>query len=426
MTSTISRLSQGPRSIDEIVTEAQNFDHQTEYPLRIALRTAQSMHNQVSPPIPLLIIHSSLTTVHLLTPKAANYERDGNAEAAFLFYYRHADFYFSHIANHHAAKQPEHKMAVARVRHHVNANISKLETLKPLLKTRYERYHQLVQNRHAAKTVQSVESHILNPTQHNHLALRLANLELDRRASAPLHESQLSDDLSRNIRAVGRQLDATQSDRPVDRPAQLSSYNYPAVPSKHYVSSPTDPSFKSALPYTSFPPAYKLPPSLPSKEPMTSSTVTNIPPLPLKEHLSSASYTFEPTAFTEGGLPLRTIFLPAELRAQFLSVAHSNTRQNLETCGILCGSLISNAFFISRLIIPDQTSTSDTCEVTEQGDVNLFDYVDGRNMTVCGWIHTHPSQTCFLSSRDLHTSVGYQVMLPESVAIVCAPSKSPE
>ena len=45
---------------------------------------------------------------------------------------------------------------------------------------------------------------------------------------------------------------------------------------------------------------------------------------------------------------------------------------------------------------------------------------------VCGWIHTHPSQTCFLSSRDLHTSVGYQVMLPESIAIVCAPSKSPD
>ena len=43
-----------------------------------------------------------------------------------------------------------------------------------------------------------------------------------------------------------------------------------------------------------------------------------------------------------------------------------------------------------------------------------------------GWIHTHPTQTCFMSSRDLHTHSGYQVMLPESIAIVCAPSKEPE
>jgi STAM-binding protein len=58
--------------------------------------------------------------------------------------------------------------------------------------------------------------------------------------------------------------------------------------------------------------------------------------------------------------------------------------------------------------------------------MELFEYVDTEGLMVCGWIHTHPTQTCFLSSRDLHTSVGYQVMLPESVAIVCAPSKVPE
>ena len=36
-------------------------------------------------------------------------------------------------------------------------------------------------------------------------------------------------------------------------------------------------------------------------------------------------------------------------------------------------------------------------------------------------IHTHPSQTAFLSSVDLHTHMPYQLMLPEAVAIVCAP-----
>jgi STAM-binding protein len=96
---------------------------------------------------------------------------------------------------------------------------------------------------------------------------------------------------------------------------------------------------------------------------------------------------------------------------------------NLETCGILCGTLISNALFISRLVIPEQESTSDTCETTNEGA--LFDYCDSEDLMVLGWIHTHPTQTCFMSSRDLHTHCGYQVMMPESIAIVCAPSTEP-
>lgn len=38
-----------------------------------------------------------------------------------------------------------------------------------------------------------------------------------------------------------------------------------------------------------------------------------------------------------------------------------------------------------------------------------------------GWIHTHPRQECFLSSVDLHTHCGFQSLLPEAIAIVCAP-----
>lgn len=40
----------GPKSVEEIVKDAQNFDHMANYPLRIALRTAQNMLNQVSRP----------------------------------------------------------------------------------------------------------------------------------------------------------------------------------------------------------------------------------------------------------------------------------------------------------------------------------------------------------------------------------------
>lgn len=165
-----------------------------------------------------------------------------------------------------------------------------------------------------------------------------------------------------------------------------------------------------------------VPPPLPEKEalPRYSS-----PPLGIKsssrEDTKTNAYVFQPSAYLENGTPLRSIFLPQGLRLKFLSVAQANTRANLETCGILCGTLVSNALFISKLVIPEQESTSDTCETVNESD--LFDYVDGEDLMVLGWIHTHPTQTCFMSSRDLHTHGGYQVMMPESIAIVCAPSK---
>lgn len=43
--------TQAPKSVEEIVTEAQDFDHKSDYPLRIALRTAQNILNQVPRPI---------------------------------------------------------------------------------------------------------------------------------------------------------------------------------------------------------------------------------------------------------------------------------------------------------------------------------------------------------------------------------------
>ena len=180
----------------------------------------------------------------------------------------------------------------------------------------------------------------------------------------------------------------------------------PALPPKDYEPQPQD-----ALPLR------------PGKEPLQAPTTeSNLDLMPtLQQNLKPSTFTFKPSAYLENGTPLRTIFLPPDLRHRFLSIALPNTLANLETCGILCGTLVSNALFISKLVIPDQESTSDTCETINESE--LFDYVDGEDLMVLGWIHTHPTQTCFMSSRDLHTHGGYQVMMPESIAIVCAPSK---
>lgn len=235
--------------------------------------------------------------------------------------------------------------------------------------------------------------------------------------------------------------------RPTSQPA--SPYHYPAVP--HKTAQDTLPDSRSAparppkeqIYRPSGPPS--APPPLPPKPssspydpryesrppPVPGKVSDGAPPLPSKVHDARPptpsgeldEFTFKPSAFLENGDPLRPVFLPSQLRHQFLSLASSNTRLNLETCGMLCGILKSNALFITRLIIPEQTSTSDTCETLNEEE--LFDYCDKEELMVLGWIHTHPTQTCFMSSRDLHTHAGYQVMMPESIAIVCAPTKQP-
>lgn len=123
------------------------------------------------------------------------------------------------------------------------------------------------------------------------------------------------------------------------------------------------------------------------------------------------------TSLIEG--ELRTVVVPSILMGKFLSLAQSNTKNNVETCGILAGKLAANKFSISNVIVPKQNGTSDSC--TTMNEEELFDYQDQFNLITLGWIHTHPTQTAFLSSVDLHTHCSYQIMMPEAIAIVCAP-----
>lgn len=248
------------------------------------------------------------------------------------------------------------------------------------------------------------------------------------------------DTLSRQMQNVRMQINGSVSGRSRDsrRPSfetQKSEYRYPTIPLAHgqqaHIIPPSErPASRGAESGPQLPPKHIEPqqqvaplPSRPAKEKLTpedppSRAGTTTPP---QRDKKPPTFTFKPSAYLENGTPLRTIFLPPDLRHRFLSIAQPNTRANRETCGILCGTLISNALFISKLVIPDQNSTSDTCEMVNESD--LFDYVDGEDLMVLGWIHTHPTQTCFMSSTDLHTHAGYQVMMQESIAIVCAPSK---
>jgi STAM-binding protein len=213
---------------------------------------------------------------------------------------------------------------------------------------------------------------------------------------------------------------------PVKPMSKGSEYRYPSI----MKSQPLDLNDKPDVPPRNMSPSLPTLPPKPSKERYEDSIE---PPRRPDKHIltpdtnspvkASPTFTFRPSAYLENGEPLRTVFLPPTLRNEFLRVAEPNTRRNLETCGMLCGTLISNALFIQRVVIPDQKSTSDTCETVDE--MAFFDYCQKEDLLCLGWIHTHPTQTCFMSSVDLHTHCAYQMMMKESIAIVCAPSKDP-
>ncbi|XP_047409633.1 AMSH-like protease isoform X1 [Sciurus carolinensis] len=116
---------------------------------------------------------------------------------------------------------------------------------------------------------------------------------------------------------------------------------------------------------------------------------------------------------------LRCVVLSKDLCHKFLLLAESNTIRGIETCGILCGKLTHNEFTITHVIVPKQSAGPDYCDVENVEE--LFNVQDQHDLLTLGWIHTHPTQTAFLSSVDLHTHCSYQLMLPEAIAIVCSP-----
>jgi STAM-binding protein len=346
-------------------------------------------------------------------------------------------------------------MSLAEAQGEVKKNLERLDVLRPKINDNYEEYVKHKREAEATRAVVQAErrgpygyqlqdalipysGQHLEASQNSELAIRIAQKEISRRAATRLVRDD-DEDLTQRIQQVAAQAErqrlAAGVGQPVasrkEHPSQaIGSFKYPAIPVNHETFTP-----ESSI--TSFQPKEVqrpdkldsiMAPLLPPKP--SPRDIDSPPPRPEKVSRTSSAdvstqpqaYTFAPAAYLENGTPLRTLFLPPTLRTTFLRVAHKNTMANLETCAFLAGTLISNALFVSKLIVPAQTSTSDTCEMTNESQ--LFDYVDSEaDLMILGWIHTHPTQTCFMSSRDLHTHAGYQMMLAESVAVVCAPSK---
>jgi STAM-binding protein len=424
-----------PQNVDQITKAAQDYEFDAALPMKYWLRSASAMLKQV------IQRSQCLETCLLHIAQADSYTRDRDDEYTYLLLFRHAHLILANLEQHPSRNDPANKPSLLEAQRQVKINLKRLETIKPRIDQRYQYYLKKAQEQEARRKArgtaseQEPQSQYLEPTtqqlrahEHKDLAARMAQKEFSRRTTsrqAPSYSSRRDqEDLSSNLQAIRARVDATGSPlREAERPQpqinrSSSDYRYPTVPASRPPESSPVPvhDFQQLTPPPTLPPKVEeYRESAPARPAKVGDEVPGRSLTPKNDHV------FAPSAFLENGSPLRPLFLPTTLRTTFLRLAYKNTLANLETCGFLAGTLMRNAFFVSKLIIPAQTSTSDTCEMTNESQ--LFDYVDSEDLMILGWIHTHPTQTCFMSSRDLHTHAGYQMMLAESIAIVCAPSK---
>ncbi|KAH8668934.1 Mov34/MPN/PAD-1 family protein [Xylariales sp. PMI_506] len=253
-----------------------------------------------------------------------------------------------------------------------------------------------------------------------------------------------------NIRDFVQKINLAEREREVlaSQPVATGTYQYPSISKSEPVNYDMTSARRPSRPHPELLPQPLRPPKTPFEErqvdlapprpPAKDSIYTQtqepsqdrLPELPPKISEAPPSspakqrrLTFRPAAYLENGEAIRSVFFPSGMREEFVRLASENTKKGLEMCGVLCGTAVNNALFIRCLVIPEQTCTPDTCET--ENESALFDYCDREELLQLGWIHTHPTQSCFMSSRDLHTQAGYQIMLPESIAIVCAPRFEP-
>lgn len=116
------------------------------------------------------------------------------------------------------------------------------------------------------------------------------------------------------------------------------------------------------------------------------------------------------------------ITIPFDLASTFSEIAKSNTAKGIETCGVLLGFNQGSSMLVTTVVVPSQTGTRDTCETLPGAEEKILSHALSNDLVCLGWIHTHPTQSCFLSSVDMHTTLAYQHMLPNAVAIVVAPT----
>lgn len=317
------------------------------------------------------------------------YQKDGRLGEAYTLYLKFITLFVEKIRDHPEwASLPNHDKKI--VSNKLKEAIPKAEKLKELLRQQFELEYQ-----------QRVAIALEQEKQRRKAA--------EEEARRQEQERQRQLELKQHGKAEIRNSDFSNSDVVTGPTFSLDSIVYP---DSDYSNRSNQPMLQPSAPYTDVP-------LQPSTTPSYDNNLRNDG----SRLLPSVDRSTKPASLisltTQSHLGLRNVVVPSQLVERFLVLAHGSTIQNIETCGILVGHLDQNQLVISHLILPKQTATPDSC--TTENEEEVFMYQDKHNLITLGWIHTHPSQTAFLSSVDLHTHCSYQLMMPEAIAIVCAP-----
>ena len=139
-------------------------------------------------------------------------------------------------------------------------------------------------------------------------------------------------------------------------------------------------------------------------------------------HVSEAKDNKPKYLNSQENVDLPVVVVPIMAIGKFLSSAQVNTECNIETCGLLVGKNILGQFHVTHVLVPKQHGTPDSC--TTFGEEDIVNFHEQESTLTLGWIHTHPKQTSFLSSLDLHTQCGFEMQFASAVAIVCSIEKN--
>ncbi|KAI8972275.1 hypothetical protein BDB01DRAFT_474916 [Pilobolus umbonatus] len=369
-----------PRSTTEL-NEQANLNIDPNIPIRLYIRSAA-----------------------LILRQAKVYELEHDLEKAYILYMKYSNLSLNELPKHPSYKHPDNKQNLRALNVNCMDVLDSLEQLKPVIDKRYDDYiaeqHDMKESEAASLLSEQMNQWNSNK-QYSEEETQVGDFNLQEELKGLI----LTDDMgSRSAPSIHHE-ETQYPDIRLNN--QSDGFRYQPRHIYHPVNVPPYPT---------------LPPKIPIDRPLPISPKDKPPLLPPKIKLEEE----EPPcnhALTERGEPLRTLVLPRRLQNNFLKIADHNTQKKIETCGILAGTLKNNILRITTLIIPKQIGTTDTC--TTENEEELFDVQDKHDLLTFGWIHTHPTQSCFLSSVDLHTHCSYQLMLPEAIAIVCAPSQTP-
>ncbi|KAG0202234.1 hypothetical protein BGX33_009813 [Mortierella sp. NVP41] len=321
-----------------------------------------------------------------LFKQAKIYQQEGDLQTSYILYMRFCNLVINELHKHVEYGQTGYKAAITSLNKSAMTAMEEIGKLKPVLEKKCQEYQQYITQREEMQLAQAqAQAQVINAHHQQYEAHR--RHESDRAAQErqdvewagrqPVQGWSLAKalegvpGLNTTTMQAGQQHLGHQRD--YSSPDGVSEIQYPEYHRHHHHHHP------------------RLPPKILIEE--------------------------DVHEFSQG---LRTLIVPVRLLDRFLNIVRPNTNRKLETCGILAGVLSRNKLTVTTLIIPKQTATSDTCSTTNEDE--LFEYQSERDLMTLGWIHTHPTQTCFMSSVDLHTHCSYQLMLPEAIAIVCAPS----